>query len=80
VAGSADAIARVGGTVAGVVLNERRPAERFRRRRDRKRRRRRTRRSRKKAEPQVRVLPRGQTPDAARPSAVGSATEPFARP
>jgi capsular polysaccharide biosynthesis protein/Mrp family chromosome partitioning ATPase len=80
VAGSADAIARVGGTVAGVVLNERRPAERFRRRRDRKRRRRRTRRSRKKAEPQVRVLPRGQTPDAARPSAVESATEPFARP
>ena len=62
VAGSADAIARVGGTVAGVVLNERRPAERFRRRRAQHRRRR-SRRARNAAGPEVRVLPKPQPPE-----------------
>jgi Mrp family chromosome partitioning ATPase len=84
VAASADAIARVGGTVAGVVLNERRPAERFRRRRGRPRGRRRrggrSDRSTNGLGPQVRVLPKAPAPETASARAVGTATEPFARP
>jgi Mrp family chromosome partitioning ATPase len=78
VAGSADAIARVGGTVAGVVLNERRPAERFRRRRARHRRRGRSRRSGSGAGPEVRVLPKARLEASTPP--VRSSTEPYARP
>jgi polysaccharide biosynthesis transport protein len=81
VAASADAVARVSGTVAGVVLHERRPAERFRRRHRRRRRRRpgRSGRSGNGAGPQVRVLPKAPRPEAAPARAVGSATEPLRR-
>jgi succinoglycan biosynthesis transport protein ExoP len=82
VAASAESIARVGGTVAGIIVNERRPAERFRRRRQRPRRGR-GRRGRKRgsgAAPQVRVLPQAPPAPAAPPQPVGSRSESLGRP
>ena len=79
VAAAAEAIARVGGTVVGVVVHERRPAERFRRRRARRRRGRVRRggRSGNGVGPQVRVLPQATPPAAGAPQAIGSRTEPL---
>jgi hypothetical protein len=83
VAAAGDAITRVGGTVAGVVVHERRPAERFRRRGARRRgahrRRRRGGRSGNGVGPQVRALPEPTRPPAEPRQAVGSRTESLGR-